>query len=139
MDFQALREIEKRYSLRLPAEYCSFVLDYPVLENKSEQRYLEETIYRTLEWVVTANDFFRDEAEGPAQSPAFEGHGWKHSYFVVGSDGCGSYYFLDTARKPAPVYFFDHGQEAVEFVAKDISGLLALFHELSAEVESWRD
>lgn len=139
MDFRALREIEKRYDIRLPAEYCSLVLEYPVLEHESEQRYLEETIYRTLKGVVIDNDFFRNEDDGPVKSRAFREHGWKPSYFVVGSDGCGNYYFLDTAKKPAPVYFFDHEHETVEFLANDISGLLAYFHAVIAEADSWED
>lgn len=139
LDFRALREIEKWYDIRLPAEYCSFVLDYPALDSESEQRYLEETISRTMEGVVIDNDFFRIEGNGPATSPAFQEHGWKPSYFVVGSDGCGNYYFLDTAKKPAPVYFFDHERETVEFLASDITGLLAHFQEILARIETRKD
>ena len=139
MDFRALREIENRHELRLPKEYCSFVLNYPTLADASKQRYLEETISRSLQTILIDNDFFRSDTEGPVQSSAFQEFGWKSSYFVVGTDGCGNYYFLDTSKSPAPVYFFDHGLETVEFLASNISGLKAHFETVCAEVDSWDD
>ncbi len=133
MDFRALREIEKRYDIRLPKEYTSFILNYPSLEDENEQQYLEETISRCLDVILSHNDFFRDDTDSPRHSVAFREFGWQDSYFVIGSDGCGNYYFLDTSRNPAPVFFVAHGEEKIEPLAKDISGLLEHFLEVSAE------
>ncbi|NGN96572.1 SMI1/KNR4 family protein [Grimontia sp. S25] len=138
MDFEGLRAIEEKLNLKLPSEYVNFILSYPKLPDSEEQKYLEETIFRDSETVIRDNEFFRDELLELVQETFDITLAWGKHFLLVGSDGCGNYYFLDTTRTPAPVHFFDHESGGLECLASDIHGLYKHFIDTSNEVRSWK-
>jgi hypothetical protein len=92
-----LREIEVCFGLRLPAEYCELLLAYP--------RELPTNVQGTelLSHPADITNENRSVRAGPLW-----GVEWPSQYFVVGDDGAGNLYCIDTQQSPAPVLFFDH-------------------------------
>ena len=138
MDFEELREIEKQFNLKLPSEYVKFILAYPTLPDSQDQKYLEERILRNASLVVSYNEFFREELLELVPETFDTTLPWGKHFLLVGSDGCGNYYFLDTTQSPAPVHFFDHETGELEYLAADIHGLYKHFIDTSNEVKSWK-
>jgi hypothetical protein len=133
MNFESLRHLEKSLVIKLPTEYSKFMLDYPLLSDSQEHRYLEETILRDVELIIQDNEYFREEIEGLVKDTFDLDLTWENYYLIVGSDGCGNHYFLDTSKSPAPVYFFDHESGLFEFIAGNISGLFKYFIDVYHE------
>ena len=86
--------LEREFSVILPADYVSAVTDsYPF----AEPSYQLETDFESLR---------RDNLGSREDHPW--GFPWSDDYWMIGDDGAGGFYFINTADGSTTVYYCDH-------------------------------
>lgn len=58
---------------------------------------------------------------------------WADQYFIIGHDGAGGWFCLDTQRNPSPVIYFDHEDKSFREVAPNLRDWLPRISELYGE------
>jgi len=120
--------IERSLGIELPQSYKSLLASYPI--GVSED--------------IKSHGLFADPNRVIQENIALRTEGWFRidwpvSYFVIGDDGCGDYYFM-VIGKDEKVYFADHecGSHPVDAVEECLSSD-SLSKHFSRELELERD
>jgi hypothetical protein len=138
MNLEEFQKIETALEINLPSEYKDLMTHYPVLEKIEDQESLEDYyLTKNLDLLLRDTKYYREDFNDEMKEVGAPPIAWLHEYFVIGGDGCGNYYFLNTAKSPAPILFYDH-EDHSEFkvIADDVNGYLnyckSIFDELSS-------
>ncbi len=115
MSPEQLAVIENRLEITLPDFYRAVMMNYP-FKPVDELDCVEDDLVKEVEWVVSSNQDLRTEG--------FFGAAWPHSFFAIGHDGFGNYYFLNLKNNDCVIYFADHEEpfdsinlESLEFAS----------------------
>jgi hypothetical protein len=116
-----IKRIERTLKLRVPRAYSI------LLSSEIDECVDEISLLRSPKQIIATNlqcrDFEVDEAA------------WPRKYFVIGKDGCGNFYVLDSSKSDGAVLMYDHEQDAFIRYASSLKKFIASF-VLSAEKES---
>jgi hypothetical protein len=92
-----LDELEARFAVKLPIDYREFLLAYPA-DLPAVIRGYELLDHPAMIAIENAN----------VRDGLFWGIEWPSHYFVVGADGAGNVFCIETTKHTPPVLFFDH-------------------------------
>ncbi len=95
---EKLSAIESGLRIRLPEDYKSTLLDFPLTGDGEEP-----LLYEDLDLIYRVNREFRESG--------FRGNNWPESLFVIGGNRAGDVYFVDLARDDSPVFAITHEME----------------------------
>jgi hypothetical protein len=120
MNTQDLMELETLFGITLPTDYKALLLDYPAELPSVVKGYA----------LVDHPELIKDQNENVRAGPLW-GVKWPLNYFVVGDDGSGNLFYLDTTKNPSPVFVFDHEdrafREEAPSIAKWVPQLIAIY------------
>ena len=117
--------LERKFSVVLPADYVSAVTEsYPF----AEQSHQLDTDFESLR---RDNLGSREDNRG--------GFPWRDSYWMIGDDGSGGFYFINTTDSATTVYYCDHEDMPTSIEDTDrihVSSLSDFIAE-GIEMEEW--
>ena len=106
MTAKDLKRIEDELAIELPTAYRKFVLRYPkaLLElkrtfGKHSEGPADRELLNDPDALIELNEMIQSSDNMDDFPP---------EYFLIGDDGCGNYYVLDTDEENSPVYFWNH-------------------------------
>ncbi|OUC12096.1 MAG: hypothetical protein B0A82_24295 [Alkalinema sp. CACIAM 70d] len=105
-----LSHIEDAVGVALPPGYKALQLAYPSEIPPIARGY--ELLHHPFH-VLNENRSVRDGT--------LSGMAWPQSYFVIGQDGAGNYYCIDSALEEPSVLFFDHADRSFREEAPSLS------------------
>ena len=115
----ALQQLAKQFRVSLPQSYIEFMSNYPRGLSRSGGELAEPVsdlhIFKSPERIRDFNLEVRDLGDIFADDEV-----WPAAYFVIGHDGCGNFYALDTKNAKGKIVMFDHEEGDFEDVASDI-------------------
>lgn len=96
-----IADIERETGRKLPQSYVDILQNYPPSLVDPNDKWEQSTPYMEL---------YRDKpkliAHNPKGEPDLEN--WRHTFFVIGDNGCGEFFVIDTAKPHAPVYVYSN-------------------------------
>lgn len=113
---EQLSSLEERFALILPVDYRKFCHAYPERLTKKYGAALESI--SELKIIADCSDLL--ELNTCVRNPDlwyFGEHAWPSKYFVIGHDGCGDHYFLDTSGEHPGVLFQDINSWDIKHIA----------------------
>ena len=131
MSPEQLSVIETHLEITLPGFYREAMMNYP-FRPLDEFDCVEDDLVKEVEWIVSSNQELRTEG--------FFGAKWPQTFFAIGHDGFGNYYFLNLQDNDPAVYFADHEEafdhkylEQLEF-ASDVDEYIEICLECQQDV-----
>src|SRR5207237_929115 len=105
-----LDDIESRLSVRLPACYREFMLDYPpaLVETKKDFGWFRESpADRQLQNSARSLLEMNEDLRRPGTPWTAEDGPWPPCYFAIGNDQCGNYWCIDLKTTDPGIWFYD--------------------------------
>ena len=120
---EELSNLESELLVRLPGAYRNFLQNYPrrltEISADDDETIAELQLINSYEQLLELNTRIR--------SPDlwfFGEHPWPNHFFVIGEDGYGNRYFLDTSGEYPGVRFQDCDNWAVGYAAKTLESFV---------------
>ena len=111
--------IEAQFDVTLPGEYVSLLLAY----SKDLPELVSGLELYNQQWELVSDN------ESVRKGPLW-GVTWPAHYFVIGSDGAGNYFCIDTKHTAPPILFFDHDDRTFRQEAPSLAEWLPQLREL---------
>lgn len=92
-----IADIEVEFGVSLPDGYRQFILNHSFPNSKTI-----ETLFFSKEKLRATNSFVRNKLNIPVI--------WQNHWFVIGEDGSGNYFFINTSEDDSKIYELDHEQ-----------------------------
>jgi cell wall assembly regulator SMI1 len=117
-----ITQIERELGMSVPADYRALVTAYPANLPAEARGYdlLDHPSY-----IITENR--------SARRSTVHGIRWPDPYFIIGQDGSGGWFCLDTQRNHSPVIYFDHEDRSFREVAASLTDWLPMISALYAD------
>lgn len=126
----ALKKLEREFGVSLPKDYVAFLSNYPVdLDEVNEDAGNVEAASDL--YILNSADrlqSFNEEVRDPEMT--FPDDPWPKHLFVIGHDGCGNYYAIDTTKEKGAIWLFDGDDLEFQHVSADIAEFDAYVREL---------
>ena len=103
-------QIECRLAIRIPDDYRTCVTNYPDDLSEDARKY---DLWDNPKAVIANTEGLRIRFLTSGK--------WPHTFLVIGSSGCGDYYYLDTEQDRPPVGCWNHETERFAEVASSIN------------------
>jgi hypothetical protein len=135
---ESLKKLEHRFKCSLPKEYKKKLLQPPkellVGYGSGEQSPANTEFLLSHSRLIQENQTARNEIEW--YDRLGNERRWPNRYFVIGVDGQGNLYSVDTTRDSQSVYFFDHEEGTFSCIARTFK---SFFSQIVANYESWAE
>ena len=125
MNFSDIRVIENKFKIKLPSDYSNFLLNYPEVDNDDKPA-LEESIFNSLDLLINTNEWFIEDMESLIRSNGNSSFTWDPKNLVIGTDGCGNHFYINTKNDASKVFFLEASDGQSELVAKSIDSFYKL-------------
>ena len=122
MNFQDIAALEEKFGVKLPRDYIR------VITGEVAQNLAAVALEINPAIVGEANEAHRQDCPWD-----FE---WDPSFWWIGEDNAGGFYFLDTAEDTSTVYYFDHESSPISFRDRDPFFPSDIGNHVSDEVEA---
>ena len=124
---EELSSLESEFLVRLPESYRNFLQNYPrrLTEVSAEDEAIAELqLVNSYEQLLELNTSIRNPDYW-----FFGEHPWPNHFFVIGGDGYGNHYFLDTSGEYPGVRFQDSNNWAVGHAASSLESFVERLEE----------
>ena len=132
-----LDAIESCLSVRLPAYYREFMLNYPpaLVEAKKDFGWFRESpAERQLQRSARSLLEMNEDLRRPGTPWTADDGPWPPCYFAIGNDQCGNYWCIDLTTTDPGIWFYDHDPGRFDLRYATIQ---AFADELLSDVGSW--
>lgn len=121
MNTQDIAVLEEQFKITLPEDYASVVTGEVAAQLSAMALEVDPAILRE------ANENHRKDCPW--------GFAWRDSFWWIGEDGAGGFYFIDTEEKTSTVYYFDHESSPLTFDDREPFYPSDIGNHVSDEVE----
>ena len=144
MTEKQLKSLEKKFGIRLPAEYRSLLLQPPelllaVLAWDDQDNHESQTpLFRTSKLIAGINEEVRDpESEDFIFDDNNHRRKWPDKFFIIGGTAGGDYYCIKPQLKKTEVFLWHHDSTEFEKCAASIADFVKHIFAGYGERATW--
>jgi hypothetical protein len=132
-----IKRIESALGSALPTEYREFLVEHSDDVSRIKQLLpLRAILWSDAKEIITGNNATRKSAKEMCIGPEHEP--WPETFVVVGTNGGGSYWFIDTSGAKVGLWYYEHETCEISRDCKTFDAYLRELHRDEKEPGKWQ-